>query len=283
MNNSILQAQCINMTELNHLFINLEYEKTQNKNIGVYRSRCYNQKHKKYLQLDEVKSALKAIDRTKLKYIYILGENAMLHPEFNQILRLCLLVKPVTIYTDGSCINDKKARFLKKVEDEGENEIVFKIFINHYDEKTNDQISGRGSYRKVIHSIVSLTKYGFNPILAIRCTQSDFEKQKENFCELGKKFTFETEDINFTLIPTTNVLDETNIHATEETIEKQFDCMHSRVLCKSGIYNCPSLINDYRGRAGADISDYSSKCYLESECCNICNNCGKRIYVNDWC
>lgn len=281
MNNSILQAQCITMESLEHLFIDLGFEKLQSKTIGVYRSRCFNQKNKKYLQLDEIKSALKKIDRNSLKYIYIIGENAMLHPEFNQILRLCLLISSVTIYTDGSCINDKKARFLKKVEDEGEHELIFKIFINHCDEKINDEISGRGSFRKSIHAISSLTKYGFNPILTIRCPQQEFESQKVGFCELGKKFLFETDEINFAYIPQVS-RNETNDQFIPSVVDLSFDCTCSRVLSKSGVYNCPSLTNDYRGRSGADISDYSKKCYLESEYCNICKSCGKKMFVNDW-
>ena len=63
MNNSIIQAQCVNLKELNHLFIDLEYTKTQNKNFNVYRSRSFNQKNKKYLQLDEIKDALKQVDK----------------------------------------------------------------------------------------------------------------------------------------------------------------------------------------------------------------------------
>lgn len=281
MNNSILQAQCVSMGDLEHFFIDLGYEKLQNKAIVGYRSRCFNQKNKKYLQFDEIKSAMKKIDRSLLKYIYIIGDNAMLHPEFNQILRLCLMVSPVTIYTDGSCINDKKARFLKKVEDEGENELVFKIFINHYDEKLNDEIAGRGAFRKSIHAIASLTKYGFNPILTIKCSTQDFDEQKSAFCELGKKFLFETDEINFSYIPQKVKLDDIEVSVPVNS-ENCFDCTCSRVLSKSGIYNCPSLINDYRGRSGADISDYSKKCYLESEFCNVCKSCGKKMFVNDW-
>ena len=116
MNNSIIQAQCVNLKELNHLFIDLEYTKTQNKNFNVYRSRSFNQKNKKYLQLDEIKDALKQVDKSKLKYIYLTGKNSMTHPEFNHILRLCLTYCSVTIFSDGSCINDKKSRLnaLKK-------------------------------------------------------------------------------------------------------------------------------------------------------------------------
>lgn len=280
MYNLIVKAECVSLENLTDLFINLEYEKIDNKAFGTYRSRSFSQKIKKYLQLDEIKAALKKIDRTKLKYIYILGKNSMLHPEFNHIIRLCLMVAPVTIYTDGACINDKKARFLKKVEDEGENELIFKIFINNCDEKLNDEISGRGTFRKSMHAIASLAKHGFNPILAIKCANEEFQNQKNGFDALRQKFSFETEDLNFACIP----FDSSNEAFSNcvEHAKAEFDCMSARVLSKSGIYNCPALVNDYRGWSGATISDYNHKCYLESEHCLHCQSCGNKIYVNDW-
>lgn len=280
MNNSIVQAKCVFLSELTDFFINLEYEKTDNKTLGTYRSRSFNQKNKKYLQLDEIKDSLKKIDRTKLKYIYIIGKNAMVHPEFNHILRLCLMVAPVTIYTDGSCINDKKARFLKKVEDEGENEIVFKVLINNCDEKLNDEISGRGSFRKSMHAVSSLVKHGFNPCLTIKCSKLEFEKQNVLWDELGQKFSFDIDDLNFSYISFGSDFNDSSFSDNENL--SSYDCMNSRVLSKSGVYSCPALVNDYRGWSGATISDYSHKCYLETDYCQNCINCGKKMYVNDW-
>ena len=285
MNNSIIQAECVNLGELNHLFIDLEYSKPQNKSFNVYRSRSFNQKNKKYLQIDEIKDALKQIDKTKLKYIYLTGKNSMSHPEFNHILRLCLSVSSVTIFSDGSCINDKKSRFLKRVEEEGTNEIVFKIEFRHYDEKTNDEIAGRGAFRKALHAVTSLNKYGFNPILVIKSNPENTEQLKDGFIELGKKFKFETEDINFCFIPDIKTLknmknsEEINI---AENKEYDLDCMSSRLLTKSGVYNCPLLINDYRGRSGASLNDFSHKCYLETDECIHCKAFGKKIYTNSW-
>lgn len=280
MYNSIVQAECVNLVKLEHLFIDLEYTKNQNKNFNVYRSRSFNQKNKKYLQLEEIKEAIKKADIKDLKYIYLLGKNAMSHPEFNHILRLCLTFSPVTIFSDGECINDKKARFLKRVEDEGTNELIFKIFINHYDEKTNDEISGRGSFRKALHAITALNKYGFNPILVIKTSRNNIQDIKEGFIELGKKFKFETDDINFSFIPDENTKNSEYIEFKSQ--QQDFDCMHSRILTKSGVYNCPFLMNDYRGRSGGTLKDFSTKCYLETENCSICQKHGKRIYTNDW-
>lgn len=283
--NSIVQAQCVNLKELEHLFIDLEYFKVQNKTFNVYRSRSFNQKNKKYLQLEEIKHCLLDIDKKNLKYIYLIGKNSMAHPEFNHILRFCLTFCPVTIFSDGTCINDKKSRFLKRVEEEGSNEIIFKIFINHYDEKINDEISGRGSFRKALHAITSLNKYGFNPILVIKTEKEKITDLKEGFSQLGQKFGFETEDINFSFIPYESSRNNEAEHNSEKLSfidSMDFDCMHSRILSKTGIYNCPLLLNDYRGHSGVTLKNFSKRCYLETEKCRSCMNYGKLIFVNSW-
>lgn len=285
MYNSIVQAQCVNLKELNHLFIDLEYNKILNKNLNLYRSRSYNQKNKKYLQYDEVKDALKSMDKTNLKYIYLVGKDPLAHNDFNQILRLCLSFAPVTIYSDGNCINDKKARFLKRVEDEGTNEIIFKIYINHYDEKTNDERTARGSFRKALHAVNSLNKYGFNPIFAILKDEDENEEElKEGFRELGKKFKFETEDINLCILPQIkkSAADSYSMPEHAEIEDLKLDCKCSRLLTKNGVYNCPILANDYRGRSGANLNDFSKKCYLETTECSQCIAHRNNIYTNSW-
>lgn len=278
MYNSIVQAQCVTLEELNHLFLNLEYNKSVSKNISIYRSRSFNHKNKNYLQIEEIKETLKNIDQNVLKYIYITGRDCISHPDFNSILRLCLQYAPVTIYSDGSCLNDKKSRFLKRVEDEGTNEIVFKIFLNHYEEKTNDEKAGRGAFRKAIHAITSLNKYGFNPILVIK-NSNQTQELLEGFRKLGEKFKFDTEDINLQPIP-----DFSDKAGTCLNTDNNFspDCKTGRLLTKNGIYTCPVLANDYRGRCGSNITNFSKKCYLETEECKHCIAFGKKVFTNSW-
>ena len=201
------------------------------------------------------------------------------HPDFNSILRLCLQFTPVTIYTDGTCLNDKKARFLKRVEDEGVNEIIFKIFINHYDERTNDEKAGRGAFRNALHAVTSLNKYGFNPILMIKNVTSATEAELlSGFRELGQKFRFETEDINLQIIPDLAA----DAVLREVPVDFEPDCMTGRLLTKNGIYSCPVLSNDYRGRCGSSIKNFSKKCYLETAECQHCAAFGKKIFTNPW-
>jgi len=86
----------------------------------------------------------------------------MTHPDFNAILRLCLTRTNVCICTNSTFINEKKARFLKKVEEESPNEIIFKLSIDHYDEMKNDKEINLGAIGwSEVNSIVSKNKENF--------------------------------------------------------------------------------------------------------------------------
>ena len=122
-------------------------------------------KIKDFISFDSIKQAINDLKAYEIKMIYLTGGEPLLHPEFNSILRFCLKHKPVTIFSNGNNINDKKARFLKKVEDEGTNELFFNISIDNFDERKNDDLRGRGSFRKAIGAVQSLIKYSFIPTI----------------------------------------------------------------------------------------------------------------------
>ncbi len=272
MNNTIIKAPFINMTKLESIFIEMT---AQNCNLRC--NYCYinfkDKKVKDYIPIEKIKQNLSIADRKNLKYIHLTGAEPMLHPDFNQILRLCLKYSSVVIHTNAMSINDKKARFLRKVEEENNlgHEIIFMISIDHYNEKENDSLRGRGSFRKAIHAIQSLNKYEFNPILAIVNHKNINEIElKENFKELCKSLNFETTDINFKIIPL--IKKETNYEFQNEINFNNLktECSNSRTITINGIFSCPLLSTDNRGKCGNDLNDYSTKSYMETNYCTQC-------------
>ena len=49
------------------------------------------------------------------------------------------------------------------------------------------------------------------------------------------------------------------------------DCMYGRTLSQNGIYACPFLSNDYRGRVGSSLKDYSKTIMAETDYCATCS------------
>ncbi len=272
MNKMIIKAPCVSMKKLETLFIEMT---AQNCNLRC--KHCYldfvDKKIKDFIPFDKVKFALSSIPRKDLKYIQFTGAEPMLHPDFNQILRLCLKYSSVIIHTNAYSINDKKARFLRKVEEENNlgHEIIFMISIDHYLEKENDMLRARGSYRKAIHAIQSLSKYEFNPILFI-VNHSNFPESelKEKFKTLCSSFDFETTDINFKIVPLLKKEEFVNFDSDVDFNSLKLDCVKSRTLTINGVFSCPLLASDNRGLCGSDFTDFSDKSYLETQFCSQC-------------
>ncbi len=280
MSKTIIKAPSIEMDKLTNLFIEMT---AQNCNLRC--KNCYinfsEKKTKDFIPVDKVRRTLSLIGKGDLEYIYLTGAEPMLHPDFNQILRLCLKYSSVVVHTNALNINDKKARFLKKVEEENEqdNEIIFMISIDHYNEAENDNLRGRGTFRKAIHALQSLYKYDFNPILAIVNHFDIPEKElKQKFSELCSSFDFETTDMNFKIIPPVK---KDYICENNENIncqELKLECKRSRTLTINGIFSCPLLASDNRGKCGNDINDYSTKTYLETPYCSQCINNNEYLF-----
>lgn len=266
----ILNPPTCTMTELNNLFIELTAKNCNQRCKHCYIDFPISKNVKDFLPVESVKKALSDTKKENIQCIYLTGAEPMTHPEFNVILRMCLKYSNVCIQTNGSFINEKKSRFLKKVEDEGNNEIIFNLSIDHYDEIKNDEVRCRGAYRTTLNAIKSLVKYGFNPILTV--TNYYNEPNDVLISELKKickKFNFDANTNNFVINKYIDSKNK-NIELNDNINTVALDCKNSRTLTNKGVYSCPFLANDHRGRCGTDFSDFSKHNPIETEYCAAC-------------
>ena len=269
MKNAIFQTPICQLKELNNLFIELT-----EKNCNQHCKHCYidfplSKNIKDFIPVETVKNALADTKCENIQCIYLTGAEPMTHPDFNSILRTCLKHSNVCIFTNGTFINEKKVRFLKRVEEESSFEIIFKLSIDHYNEIKNDDIRGRGSYRQSIHAIKSLVKYGFNPIICITNYYNEDKKTLLNeFKQVCLKVGFNAKDSNFTI---NHFYDKNKpFEDLPELNWNSLDCEYGRILTAKGIYTCPFLANDHRGRCGSDFKDYAKHNSLETALCSTC-------------
>ena len=276
--NTIFQAPICKMKEFQNLFIELT-----SKNCNQRCKHCYidfplTKNVKDFISIETIKKAIIDTKQENLKCIYLTGAEPMTHPDFNSILRLCLKRSNVCIFTNGSFINEKKARFLKKVQDENSNEIIFKLSIDHYNEIKNDEIRSRGSYRVVLNAIKYLVKYEFNPIV---CITNFYNEPKDillkEFKQILKNQGYNAKDINFVI----NTYVNKNLE-TENYDWKSLDCEFGRTLTSKGVYTCPFLANDHRGRCGSEFSDFAKHNTLETSYCCACIKNTEKFFGIDY-
>lgn len=281
MKSNTYQSEVVNMKELNHLFIEMTA-----KSCNQHCKQCYidfpmYKKISDFIDIDIVKQALNDTTKEDIECIYLTGAEPMTHPDFNAILRFCLKRSNVCICTNASFINEKKARFLKKVEDESKNEIIFKISMNHYEEIKNDDIRYRGAFRQAIFAIKHLLKYNFNPIISVANYYNESsEALVQGFTQLFEKNNFDLDSTNLQIIP----WHDKNAKFSELTGVSwgKLDCEWGRILTPQGIYTCPFLANDYRGRCGSSFSDYAKRSSLETSFCNTCIKSKKQMFSIDF-
>jgi len=274
----------IEMAELKNLFFQLSSKACNSRCKYCYIKRDMFKNENDFLDIEKIKYALAFVKNLSLNSIYLTGGEPLLHPEFNQILRMCLKIANTTVMSNGIMINDKKARFLRKIDDESEYETIFRISLDSVNELENDQYRGRGSFRKAVSAITSLLKYEFNPIISVVNYQN--KSRDEIFSEFRNYFSkrdFIIEDINIKIIPYFSFNQGCQeIDAKKEISPKMLDCSNSRIVSSNGVYSCPMLVNDYRARLGSNINDCSKVSYLDCEMCNICINSINKAMANDW-
>lgn len=252
-------------------------------------------KAKSFLNMDKIRKTLDEVNREELEEIYLTGGEPLLHRDINNIIRYCIKYANVNIITNGTLINEKKARFLRQIEIDSDYEIIFRISIDHYKEHKNDEIRGKGSYKKALNGIKSLINNGFNPVInAVNLWNEDDAEFKAGFFQLLSQFNFEPSEINLKTIPVVKTGEyEKNFSGygenelvTCENIEnnsaKNFDCYNTRVIADDGVYVCPVLVNDPRGKVGETLSDSAPKFFMELNTCFSCQNANKKLFNNDW-
>lgn len=280
--NTILSAPAADLIELNSLFIELTAKNCNQRCKHCYIDFPISKTVKDFISIDKIKHALDQTKNSAIQCIYLIGAEPMTHPEFNSILRLCLKRSNVCICTNAFFINEKKARFFKKVEEESQNEIIFKLSIDHYEEIKNDNIRGRGAYRQTINAIKSLIKYNFNPVLNIvNYYNEDKRILAEEFNKLCEKIGFNITPFNLQI---NEYYNKYKPEADSITLEScaNLDCNYSRTLTDNGVYACPFLANDHRGRMGSDFKDFSKKMYLETDFCATCSKNKGRMFSIDF-
>ena len=271
MGTTILTAPKVELDSFDNLYIELT-----NQNCNLKCKHCYinfepYKKVKDFISIDVIKQAVNDLVNFDIKMICLTGGEPLLHPDFNSILRFSLKHKPVTIFSNGININDKKARFLKKVEEEGDNELFFFISIDSFDERKNDDLRGRGTFRKSIGAIQSLVKYGFVPTVKYtnfyKETREEILEKLENILD---RYSMQKDDIKLEILPFFDKNSVVDMQVLKNGSENKLACKNSRILTSTGIYNCPMLVNDYRARCGSSFSAFSKKCYLETGFCAQC-------------
>ncbi|MCQ2754904.1 MAG: radical SAM protein [bacterium] len=271
---SVFTAPVYRLKALNNIFIELTSKNCNQRCKSCYINFPSSKPSKDFISIDKIKECLEDTKSEDLHCLYLTGAEPMTHPDFNSILRLCLKRCNVCICTNGSFLNEKKIRFLKKVEEEGINQIFFKLSLAHFDEVESDKAKYRGNYRQTIFALKTLSRYNFTSVLTV---QNIYNIPQDLIYESFNKIFKEQDIINTDL--QISVSYPTNNLESELKESKKTDCMYGRTLSATGIYSCPFLSGDYRGRVGINFKNYSNSVMAETDFCTSCSENNNFIFT----
>ena len=109
----IFQAPSVKLKKLTGLWFLLTGFTCNLKCRHCYLGCSQTNKSRNFLNLDKIKNALENVKDEGIEEIYLYGGEPFLHRDINNIIRYCLKFNNVTLITNGTMINDKKARFLR--------------------------------------------------------------------------------------------------------------------------------------------------------------------------
>ncbi len=276
------KAPCAKLVKLENLWFQLSNVACNIKCKHCYLDCYQNTKKKNFLSIDKVINILK-FNLNDLKRIYLTGGEPFLHPKINDILRLCLQKSNVTICTNGTLLNEKKIKVLKNIEDETHNKILIRLSLDHFTEGRNDEYRARGVFKKVINASTILQRYGIKyDLICVNLKNEDENILKNGFVSLFTRHKLNLDLNDIKILPMLKMgnyakyynISEIHKHVTFEDIKnfdmEILDCKNSRVVTINGIYSCPALVNDPRGKLGETLQDSSCNVYLETQTCFDC-------------
>jgi len=248
---------------------------------------CSPQNHThEMMSLEEVRERLLESKNLGVKDYYITGGEVFINPQIFEILATILKYGPLDVLTNGTLITSEKAARLREIQNNSSNKLQFRVSMESFEEKLNDQTRGQNSFAKASEGIRSLNSFGFPPILTITrnwdgAKDAEMEESFKNFLR-----SLNISHPRVKILPgfllgqlAVNTRDYSdNEHVTEKCF-KNYDitnlqCSTSRMATKTGVYVCPILVDNDKAKMGESIEDTLRPFPLSHSACYTCRITG---------
>lgn len=236
---------------------------------------------------DTIRRYLKEASTLGIKEFYFTGGEPFLHNEIVDILKDALNYGTTTVLSNGTLITQELAQTLARISRVSVYSLEFRISLESSGEEENDQIRGKGSFKKAVSGIQSLVNAVFNPIITV----ADWSKYGRFTKDMDEGFEGLAHSLN---IPELRLKKLPMIllgrcaelirpyHEDERVTVKCFDnfpvedlqCAASRIVTSEGVFVCPILINDPKAWMGRSLKESMRPYTLESHACYTCRTSG---------
>ncbi|MBI4641899.1 MAG: radical SAM protein [Candidatus Tectomicrobia bacterium] len=231
---------------------------------------------------ETVRRYLKEAAMLGVREFYFTGGEPFLHKEMVDILRDTLEVGPATVLTNGTLFRRDLVARLAEVRDRAEYTLEIRISLDSFDEKQNDNVRGKGSFKRILRGIKQLAEAGFNPIITATQIWSDADDRRvrETFLDLLQSLGLKKPRLK--VLPLFRLgREEERTHPYEkderltEEHMKDFDiatlqCSTGRMVTSQGVFVCPLLIDAPDAKLGETLAESLRPFPMAHGACHTC-------------
>lgn len=235
-----------------------------------------------FISLTEIEKYLEESVELGVKEYYFTGGEPFANKEMIPIIEKTLQYGPATVLTNGMLITEEKAEELSELESNSIFSLEMRVSLDGYTEEMNDDIRGKGVFKKTMIGVERLYQNGFLPIITVTKTWEDFDDEKvmNGFRELLISHGYLRPRIK--ILPSLKIGKEVvrtkgydkYEYITEEMMngfeEEQLLCSNSRLVTSKGVYVCPILIESEDAKVGDDLNESMQPYELKHQACYTC-------------
>ncbi len=238
------------------------------------------------MSLAQVLGFLDEAERLGVRDYGVTGGEPFLNVEIFEILEAILARGPLLVLTNGMPITRASAERLARLAAASEYSLDVRISLESTDEAANDAVRGAGCYRKALDGVAHLAAVGIEPGIAV--TRLD---DGSTNAEIVASFGALLRERGVSR-PRIKVFEPFRIGA-EAARARGYDsaervtadmmagfdprglqCSTSRMATERGVWVCPILVNEERGRMGATLAETLRSFPLYSGACWTCHRFG---------
>jgi MoaA/NifB/PqqE/SkfB family radical SAM enzyme len=234
------------------------------------------------LGLDEVRRHLADALRLGVREYYFTGGEPFLNPELEAILETTLRQGPATVLTNGLLLDPARCARLKALSDASPYSLDLRVSLDGYDDASNDPIRGAGTFARILDGIHNLHRAGLNPVITVTEVheESSSAAGKERFFALLRGLGLEQPRLK--ILPLFRIGNEAERGGAYESWQRLRDrdaaegfdhlqCSSCRMVTGQGVWVCPILVNEPRGRMGEALADTLAPFPLDHPACWTCH------------
>ena len=237
--------------------------------------------HHALLSREEVRGRVAEALPLGVKEFYFTGGEPFLHPEMLQILADTLAHGPCTVLTNGTLFTPRLLEGLARLARTSRYSLEIRVSLDGHRAESHDAFRGAGTFARAMAGLVALAEHGLLPIVTVtQNTDEDPESFRGRYLEtLGGCGISRPRLKVLPMFLLGREAARTRGYQAVETLAdlpaesfdpRRLQCSSCRAVTSQGVFVCPLLVDEPRGRMGERLDQTLGSFTLSHGACYTC-------------